>query len=94
MLIMIVVEYLRLVGESYFIRNVIAYDIAAQIMYSNKSIREASIKSLEKVKLTGGDGGVIGLDKNGNVSMEFNTKGMYRAYIDNEGNITVKIYSD
>ena len=48
----------------------------------------------EKVKLTGGDGGVIGLDKNGNVSMEFNTKGMYRAYIDNEGNITVKIYSD
>ena len=52
------------------------------------------IKSLEKVKLTGGDGGVIGLDKNGNVSMEFNTKGMYRAYIDNEGNITVKIYSD
>lgn len=80
-------------GE-HFIRNVVAYDIAAQIMYSNKSIREASIKSLEKVKLTGGDGGVIGLDKNGNVSMEFNTKGMYRAYIDNEGNITVKIYSD
>ncbi|MDG2475549.1 MAG: isoaspartyl peptidase/L-asparaginase [Flavobacteriaceae bacterium] len=80
-------------GE-HFIRNVVAYDIAAQMMYDNKSIKEASEKSLDKVKMTGGDGGVIGLDKNGNVSMEFNTAGMYRAYIDNEGNLTVKIYSD
>ena len=80
-------------GE-HFIRNVVAYDIAAQMMYDNKSIKEASEKSLDKVKMTGGDGGVIGLDKNGNVSMEFNNAGMYRAYIDNEGNLTVKIYSD
>ena len=50
--------------------------------------------SLNKVKATGGDGGVIGLDKNGNVAMEFNTAGMYRAHIDNEGNITIKIYKD
>jgi beta-aspartyl-peptidase (threonine type) len=46
------------------------------------------------VKATGGDGGVIGLDKNGNIAMEFNTAGMYRAHIDNEGNITIKIYKD
>ena len=52
------------------------------------------ILSLDKVKATGGDGGVIGLDKNGNVAMEFNTAGMYRAHIDNEGNITIKIYKD
>ena len=43
---------------------------------------------------TGGDGGVIGLDKNGNVSMEFNTAGMYRAYIGNDGELIVKIYSN
>ena len=80
-------------GE-HFIRNVVAYDIAAQMMYDDKSIVEASRKSLDKVIRTGGDGGVIGIDKSGNVAMEFNTTGMYRAFIDNEGNLTVKIYSD
>ena len=63
-------------------------------MYNDKNIVEASVESLNKVMKTGGDGGVIGLDKSGNVAMEFNTAGMYRAFIDNEGNLTVKIYSD
>ena len=80
-------------GE-HFIRNVVAYDIAAQMIYKNENIKDASKKSLDKVKATGGDGGVIGLDKNGNVTMEFNTAGMYRAHIDNEGNITIIIYKD
>ena len=80
-------------GE-HFIRNVVAYDIAAQIIYDSKSIEEASLNSLDKVMKTGGDGGVIGLDNKGNISMEFNTDGMYRASIDKNGNLTVKIYSD
>ena len=80
-------------GE-HFIRNVVAYDIAAQILYKNEDIINASKNSLDKVKATGGDGGVIGLDKNGKVTMEFNTSGMYRAYVDNDGNITIKIYKD
>ena len=80
-------------GE-HFIRNVVAYDIAAQIIYDNKSIEEASIKSLDKVMKTGGDGGVIGLDNEGNISMEFNTAGMYRASVDTNGKVTIKIYSD
>jgi beta-aspartyl-peptidase (threonine type) len=80
-------------GE-HFIRNVVAYDIAAQIIYDNKSIEEASIKSLDKVMKTGGDGGVIGLDNKGNISMEFNTAGMYRASVDINGKVTIKIYSD
>ena len=80
-------------GE-HFIRNVVAYDIAAQIIYNNKSIKEASINSLDKVMKTGGDGGVIGLDNKGNISMEFNTAGMYRASVDINGKVTIKIYSD
>ena len=80
-------------GE-HFIRNVVAYDIASQIIYDDKSIKEASINSLDKVMKTGGDGGVIGLDNKGNISMEFNTDGMYRASVDKNGNLTVKIYSD
>ena len=43
---------------------------------------------------TGGDGGVIGLDNKGNISMEFNTAGMYRASVDINGKVTIKIYSD
>ena len=80
-------------GE-HFIRNVVAYDIAAQILYKNEDIINASKNSLDKVKATGGDGGVIGLDKNGKVTMEFNTAGMYRAHMDKDGNITIKIYKD
>ena len=80
-------------GE-HFIRNVVAYDIAAQIIYDNKTIKEASIRSLDKVTKTGGDGGVIGLDNEGNISMEFNTAGMYRASVDKYGRVIIKIYSD
>ena len=43
-------------GE-HFIRNVVAYDIAAQMIYKNENIKDASKKSLDKVKATG-DGGV------------------------------------
>tara|TARA_Y100000590_G_scaffold162984_1_gene186855 strand:- start:1008 stop:2000 length:993 start_codon:yes stop_codon:yes gene_type:complete len=80
-------------GE-FFIRNVVSYDIAALVNYKNHNIKEASRIALNKVKDLGGDGGVIVLDKNGDVSMDFNTSGMYRAYINNEGELTVKIYND
>ena len=40
----------------------------------------------------GGDGGVIAVDPKGNVSMRFNTRGMYRASIDADGELTVGIY--
>ena len=80
-------------GE-FFIRNVVSYDIAALVNYKNHNIKEASRIALNKVKDLGGDGGVIVLDKNGDVSMDFNTSGMYRAYINKEGELTVKIYND
>lgn len=80
-------------GE-FFIRSVVAYDIAAQVEYKNSSIQEAAKNSLNKVKALGGDGGVIVLDKEGNVAMEFNTAGMYRAHMNAQGELTVKIYKD
>ena len=64
------------------------------VNYKKLNIKQASKLALEKVKDLGGDGGVIVLDKNGDVSMDFNTAGMYRAYINNEGELTVKIYND
>jgi beta-aspartyl-peptidase (threonine type) len=42
----------------------------------------------------GGDGGVIVMDKLGNMGISFNTEGMYRAYIDKDGKPVVEIYAD
>ena len=78
-------------GE-YFIRNVVAYDISAQIEYNKKSIKNAAKNTLKKVKELGGSGGVIGIDKNLNIIMEFNTEGMYRGYKKDNGDSAIEIY--
>ena len=78
-------------GE-YFIRGVVAYDIAALMEYKNLSIRKAAKTVIEKISKMGGDGGVIAIDNQGNISMEMNTSGMYRAHINSKGEIDVKIY--
>lgn len=79
-------------GE-YFIRNVVAYDVAALMEYGNKSIEEASKYVIHKklVKL-GGDGGLIGIDKNGNIVAQFNTSGMFRAWKKQNSSSIVKIF--
>lgn len=81
-------------GE-YFIRAAVAYDICALVEYKGESIQSAAdIVIQEKLKTMGGDGGVIGLDKDGNIMMSFNTPGMYRGSIDVDGNITIEIYQE
>ncbi len=81
-------------GE-YFIRSQVAYDISAQMEYKGKTLKEAT-KDVIQNKLTklGGTGGVVALDHKGNMSFEFNTAGMYRASMDDKGNLTVKIYKE
>lgn len=81
-------------GE-YFIRIQVAYDISAQMEYSNKSLKQATTDVIQnKLTKLGGTGGVVALDKNGNMSFEFNTAGMYRASMDDKGNLVVKIYKE
>lgn len=80
-------------GE-FFIRSVVAHDIAALVEYRGLTVNEASKRVMKKVKDLGGDGGVVVLDTKGNVAMEFNTPGMYRAHMDSDGNLEVKIYRD
>lgn len=81
-------------GE-YFIRSQVAYDISAQMEYQQKSLKEATTDVIQN-KLTKlvGTGGVVALDKNGNMSFEFNTTGMYRASMDDKGDLVVKIYKE
>ena len=49
---------------------------------------------MNKVPQLGGDGGLIAVDKKGNIAMPFNTSGMYRGYIRSDGKSVVKIYKD
>jgi L-asparaginase / beta-aspartyl-peptidase len=79
-------------GE-YFIRSVVAYDICARAQYLAQSVEVAAKKVvLEELKTLGGEGGVISMDANGNITMPFNSPGMYRASIDTEGRVSVEIF--
>ncbi len=79
-------------GE-YFIRAMVAHDISALMEYKGISLQEAASEVIQKkVPALGGDGGIVSIDKDGNVAMEFNTAGMYRAHMDAEGKLFIGIY--
>lgn len=78
-------------GE-FYIRNVVAHDISAMMEYKKMSVSEASKAVLDKVGKMGGDGGLIAMDRKGNVAMPFNTEGMYRGTVTAEGKIEIQIY--
>ena len=80
-------------GE-FFIRNVVAHDIAARMTYAGHSIEKASKEVIAALKEKGGAGGVIGLDSQGHVVMPFNTPGMFRGYITLDGSPFVAIYAE
>lgn len=80
-------------GE-FFIRNVVAHDIAARMKYAGHSIQKASTEVIAALKEKGGAGGVVGLDSQGHVVMPFNTPGMFRGYIALDGSPVVSIYAE
>ncbi len=81
-------------GE-YFIRGVVAYDISAMMEYKGVSLQEAAHEVIQnKLPALGGDGGIIAIDHDGNVAMEFNTAGMYRATMNKTGELKIGIYGE
>jgi beta-aspartyl-peptidase (threonine type) len=78
-------------GE-FYIRTVLAHDLSAMMEYQKLSVLAASKRVIEKMGKLGGDGGLIAMDKEGHVAMEFNTAGMYRGTVTADGKIEVKIY--
>jgi len=79
-------------GE-YFIRNVVAYDISAMMEYRGMPMEEAAKTVIqEKLKSQGADGGLIAVNKEGRIVMEFNTNAMFRGYINSDGQKEVMIY--
>jgi len=81
-------------GE-YFMRSVVAYDVSALIEYEKLSLKDAVSKIIhKKLPAIGGDGGLIAIDNKGNIAMDFNTPGMYRASINKNGEKVIQIYSE
>lgn len=81
-------------GE-FFIRGVVAHDISARMKYANQSLKKAAQEVIQKeIPAMGGDGGIIGIDKNADIIMEFNTAGMFRASIDKDGKLQIGIYEE
>lgn len=81
-------------GE-YFIRSVVAYDISALMEYKGYSLEKAANKVImKKLVELGGSGGIIAVDKDGNIAMPFNTAGMFRGYVIGDGKPFVLIYKE
>ncbi|QIX60838.1 isoaspartyl peptidase/L-asparaginase [Hymenobacter sp. BT18] len=78
-------------GE-FFIRATVARDVAARVEYQRIPVQQAAQATIDKVGQLGGDGGLIALDRAGNVAMPFNSEGMYRGYIKADGKSQISIY--
>jgi L-asparaginase / beta-aspartyl-peptidase len=78
------------IGE-YFIRAVVAYDVAARMRYLGETLGVAARRALAGVVALGGDGGLIAVDRAGKVAMPFVTEGMYRG-VARGGRCQVAIY--
>jgi L-asparaginase / beta-aspartyl-peptidase len=81
-------------GE-FFIRHVVAHDLAARMRYKKISVSESAAEVFHALpKMPGGIGGLIALDRQGNVTMHFDTVGMPRGYITADGKMHIGIYPE
>ena len=78
-------------GE-YFIRATVGRDVSALMEYRGMALKEAAEAALGKVAKLGGTGGLIAIDHQGNMTLPFNTAGMYRGYVDPNGKFVIEIY--
>lgn len=79
-------------GE-FFIRAVVAYDVSCLMEYGGLTLEEACRRVVnEKLVEIGGEGGLIAIDKNGNICLPFNSEGMYRGWVNQENIIKTMIH--
>ncbi len=76
-----------------FIRGVVAYDVSCLMEYKGLTLKEAmNVVVHDKLIKLDGEGGMIGVDAQGNTAMIFNSAGMYRAMRSSDGISEVAIY--
>lgn len=79
-------------GE-YFILAATAYDVAARMKYKAIPLDDAARESIAYLREIGGEGGLIAVDREGRVTMPFNSEGMYRGTADRSG-FRISIYQN
>jgi beta-aspartyl-peptidase (threonine type) len=77
-------------GEE-FIKHTVAHDISALMEYAGLTLQQAADRVIHQ-KLKPGDGGVIGVARDGSIALVFNSEGMYRGAADSSGRFEVKIW--
>lgn len=81
-------------GE-YFIRGALAFRVTALMRYAGLPLAEAAASVIHGTLASmGGDGGMISIDQAGNIAMPFNTDGMFRGYVDEQGKTYVAMFGD
>ncbi|MGB7200919.1 MAG: isoaspartyl peptidase/L-asparaginase [Pyrinomonadaceae bacterium] len=78
-------------GE-FFMLGVTAYDVAARMKYKGLGLADAARETIEHLTKIGGEGGLIAVDTLGNVTLPFNSEGMYRGFVNPNGELIVEIY--
>ena len=78
-------------GE-YFMRLVAGHEISALMEHCAMSLENAAQTVIAKITDLGGAGGLIAIDRDGNISLPFNTAGMYRGHVDSTGKTVIEIY--
>lgn len=81
-------------GE-FFIRNAVAYDVAARLKYAGASLADATKEIIhDKLKKLDARGGLIAVDAKGNVATPFNSDGMFHAWMGPDGVAHVAIFEE
>ena len=78
-------------GE-YFMLGVTAFDVAARMRYKGVDLEQAAKETIDRLSEIGGDGGLIAVDRNGNIAVPFNCEGMYHGFASNENGLHIDIY--
>jgi beta-aspartyl-peptidase (threonine type) len=78
-------------GE-FFIRAAVSHQVSALMELRGMAVSEAAEHALAQAEKLGGTGGLIAVDKNGNIAVPFNTSGMYRGHVREDGKFVIEIY--
>jgi beta-aspartyl-peptidase (threonine type) len=75
-----------------FIRTTAARDVAAHVEFQGMDLDQATRAVIKNIESVGGDGGLIAIDRHGNIAMNFDTPGMYRAFRLSDGTTSIAIF--
>jgi isoaspartyl peptidase/L-asparaginase-like protein (Ntn-hydrolase superfamily) len=78
-------------GEA-FMRVALAHEVSARMRLRGEPLARAAAAALAQIARIGGDGGLVAVDRRGNIAMPFNSAGMFRACIGRGGARVVAIY--